>query len=68
MQHAIADYLSQLESGEEGTRIKDNFPDGQLFWVATVVAMETGEDTMDTWIIEMTIFLKVQDYHPIICL
>ena len=36
VQHAIADYLSRLESGEEGTGVKDDFPDAQLFRVETV--------------------------------
>ena len=30
VQHAIAYYLSLLKSGEEGTSVKDDFPDGQL--------------------------------------
>ena len=36
VQHVVADYLSQLEWGEAGTGVKDDFPDGQLFWVDTV--------------------------------
>ena len=36
VQHAIADYLSRLESGEEGTGVKDDFPDAQLFRVETM--------------------------------
>ena len=36
VQNAIADYLSRLESGEEGTRVKDDFPDAQLFRVETM--------------------------------
>ena len=36
VQHAIADYLSRLDSGEEGTGVKDDFPDAQLFQVETV--------------------------------
>ena len=36
VQHAIADYLSRLESEEEGTGVKDDFPDAQLFRVETV--------------------------------
>ena len=35
VQHAVTNYLSRLESGEEGTRVKDDFPDGQLFRVET---------------------------------
>ena len=59
VQHAIADYLGRLESGEEGTRVKDDFPNAQLFQVDIVVATKMGEDTTDTWIIEMTIFISI---------
>ena len=57
VQHAIADYLSRLESGEEGTRVKDDFPDAQLFQVDTLATIEMGEDA---WITEMTIFLSAR--------
>ena len=57
MQHAIADYLSRLDSGEDGTRVKDDFPDAQLFRVETVQSQDMNEDMEDNWIIEMTIFL-----------
>ena len=59
VQHAIADYLSWLELGGEGTRVKDDFPNAQLFQVDIVVATKMGEDTTDTWIIEMTIFISI---------
>ena len=57
VQHAIADYLSRLDSGEEGTGVKDDFPDAHLFWVETVQSQEMNEDMEDSWITEMTIFL-----------
>ena len=57
MQHVVADYLSRLESGEEGTGVKDDFPDGQLFRVDTVRVQEINEEIEDAWITEMTIFL-----------
>ena len=53
----MANYLSHLESGEEGTGIQDNFPDGQLFWVNPVPVHEMNDETSDAWITEMTIFL-----------
>ena len=58
VQHAIADYLSRLESGEEGIGVKDDFPNAHLFWVDTVATTEIGEDTTDAWITEITIFLS----------
>ena len=57
VQHAVADYLSRLESGEEGTGVKDDFPDGQLFRVEAVNAQGVNEESEDGWISEMTIFL-----------
>ena len=54
MQHVVVDYLSQLEWGEEGTRVKDDFPDGQLFRVEMVRVQEVNEEIDDVW---MTIFL-----------
>ena len=35
--HAVADYLSRLESGEEPTGVEDDFPDAQLFELEAVV-------------------------------
>ena len=66
MQHAIADYLSRLESCEEGTGVNDDFPDAQLFRVETVQSQEMNEDMEDSWIIEMTIFLTI-GYHKNKC-
>ena len=59
VQHAVADYLSRLESGEEGARVKDDFPDGQLFRVEMVRVQEVNEEIDDAWIMEMTIFLTI---------
>ena len=58
VEHAIANYLSRLESGEEGIEVKDDFPDAQFFWVDIVPATEMGKDKTDAWITEMTIFLS----------
>ena len=57
MQHAIADYLIQLESGEEGIGVKDNFRDAQLFQVETMQSQEMNEDMEDNLITKMTIVL-----------
>ena len=43
VQHVVANYLSRLESGEEGTGVKDDFPDDQLFRV------EMNEEKDDAW-------------------
>ena len=44
VQHAVADYLSPLESGEEGTRVKNYFPDGHLFRVEMITVQEMNEE------------------------
>ena len=44
VQHAIADYLSRLDSGEKGAGVKDDFPDAQLFRVETVQSQYMNED------------------------
>ena len=58
LQHAVANYLSKLESGESGRGIKDDFPDVQLFRVDTVTTTDMDEDHVDLWITEMMIFLS----------
>ena len=58
VQHASPDCLSRLELGELGTRVKDDFPNTQLFRVDTVVAIEMDEDKANLWITKMTIFLS----------
>ena len=42
----MADYLSRLESGEEPTGVKDDFPDGG------------EEEDPDKWIVDMEFFLS----------
>ena len=66
VQHTIADYLSRLELGEEGTGVKYDFPNAQLFRGDTVTTMEMEEDTTNIWITKMTLFLST-GYHPKIC-
>ena len=60
VQHAVADYLSQLESREEGTGVRDGFPNGQHFRVEAVSVQEINEESEDAWISEMTIFLTTR--------
>ena len=57
VQHVVVDYLSRLESGEEGAGVKDDFPDGQLFRVDIVRVHELNEDSENAWISEMSNFL-----------
>ena len=35
VEHAVADYLSRLESGEAGDGVRDEFPDAELFRITT---------------------------------
>ena len=44
VQHAVADYLCQLESGELGLGVHDDFSDVQLFRVEAVNSLEVDED------------------------
>ena len=60
VQHAIADYLSRLESGDQGIGVRDDFPNAQLFWVEADNTIEVNDDTTDSWITEMTIFLNTR--------
>ena len=53
----MADYLSRLESREEGTGLQDDFLDGQLFQVDIILVHEMNDETSYAWITEMTIFL-----------
>ena len=58
VQHAVADYLRQLESGEIGDGVRDEFPDAQLFRVTA----ETNADELvareDKWLTNMHQFLS----------
>ena len=54
-QHAVADYLSRLESGEEPTGVKDDFPDGG---VLRITAEPGEEEDPDKWIVDMEFFLS----------
>ena len=53
VQHAVADYLSRLESGEPTETTYDDLPDAHLFHLAT-----TPDDNEDGWITDMTYFLS----------
>ena len=53
VQHAVADYLSRLESGEPAETTYDDLPDANLFHMTT-----TPDDNEDGWIMDMTYFLS----------
>ena len=53
-QHAVADYLSRLESGEPAEPTYDDLPDAGLFSVTTL-----PDDKEDEWITKMTHFLSI---------
>ena len=60
VQHAVADYLSRLEIGEPGIVVQDDFPDAQLFRIEVNITAKVNDDTTDSWITEMTIFLSTR--------
>ena len=52
----MADYLSQLESGEPGDRVRDDFPDVEL--LETIYSIEVDEEFADLWFTKMILFLS----------
>jgi hypothetical protein len=54
-QHAVADYLSRLESGEAPARVADNFPDAGIMTVTPEVG---PRDDSDKWLTDMIYFLS----------
>ena len=55
VQHAVADYLSRLESGEPANSTYDDLPDVNLFNLTTTTTSDKNEDK---WIRDMTHFLN----------
>ena len=55
VQHAVADYLSRLESGEPTDSMYDDLPDAGLF---SLTMTPTPNENKDEWIKEMTHFLN----------
>ena len=53
VQHAVADYLSRLESGEVGNGVQDEFPDTELFRITTEPATDATVADEDKWLTEM---------------
>ena len=55
VQHAVADYLSWLESGEAPTGVKDDFFDGGLL---KIIAELGEEEDPDKWMVDMEFVLS----------
>jgi hypothetical protein len=53
-QHAVADYLSRLESGEAPAEVADNFPDAGIM---TVTPEAGPRDDPDKWLTDIIYFL-----------
>jgi hypothetical protein len=54
-QHAVADYLSRLESGEAPAGVADDFPDAGIM---TVTPEAGPTDDPDKWLVDMIYFLS----------
>ena len=62
-QHAVADYLSRIENGEEAVEGYDNFLDTGILRISAKEA-EEGIHSPDKWLEEMTYFLSTRLLHP----
>ena len=58
IQHAVADYLSRLDSGETGDGVPDEFPDAELFRVTAETATDETVAPEDKWLTNMHQFLS----------
>ena len=58
VQHAIANYLSQLETGEPTIGVRDDIPNTKLFRIQVDRTEEVQDDIIDSWITDMTIILS----------
>ena len=53
VQHAVSDYLSRLESDEEGDGVRDEFPEAELFRITTEPTTYSTVVEEDKWLIDM---------------
>ena len=60
IQHVVADYLSQLESGETGDGVSDEFPNTELFRVTAETATDSKVADEDKWLTNMHQFLNTR--------
>ena len=58
VQHAVADYLSRLESGESGNGVPNKFLDMELFRITAEVAVDDTVSGEDKWMTDMHQFLS----------
>ena len=58
VQHAVADYLSRLESNEAGDGVRDEFPYAELFRVTTELTIDATVAEEDKWLTDMHKFLS----------
>ena len=58
IQHAVADYLSRLDSGETGDGVPYEFPDAELFKVTTETTRDGTVAEEDKWLTNMHQFLS----------
>ena len=57
-QHAVADFLTRLESGEAGDGVIDEFPDPELFMGTTEPTTDSTVAEKDKWLTDMHQFLS----------
>ena len=58
VQHAVADYLSRLQSSEAGDVVRDEFLDADLFKVTVEMAVDEIVVGEDKWLMDMNQFLS----------
>ena len=59
VQRAMADYLSHLEYDKTGSGVWDEFPNAQLFKVATIELENEAMQSDHKWMMDMQQFLSV---------
>ena len=59
VQHAVVDYLSQLESGEAGDGVQDKLPDAELFRITMEPETDSTVAEEDKWLKDMHQFLSI---------
>ena len=53
VQHAVANYLSRLESGEAGDSVQDEFLNAELFQITTEPEVDSTVAEEDKWLTDM---------------
>ena len=60
VQHAVADYVSRLKSGETGDGVRDEFPNAELFRITTEQATDSTISEEDKWLTDMHQFFSTE--------